>query len=187
MPYTWFVGPADTPSDLAERLLARGLVEDPEGAPGMVARLDGIGDEKPAHDITIEAATNAEAWNVVCDLLVAGFQSPPELGTVLRGFADLGFRDGQSWRAWLVRRGGEPAGTALGVVEGDALGIFNVTTVEAHRRHGVGRAATLSAMRFGAGCGCRIAVLQTSELGRSLYGQLGFEEYGMYRVFLRSA
>jgi ribosomal protein S18 acetylase RimI-like enzyme len=152
----------------------------------MVAPLDGLGDEVPPKHLTIEAATNAPAWYEVCDLVVEGFQSPAELGTVLRGFANLGFQDDDPWRAWVVRRGGAPAGTALGVADGDALGIFNVATVEGHRRHGVGRAATLAAMRFGAERGCRIAVLQTSQLGRSLYAQLGFEEYAMYRVFLRS-
>ena len=144
-----------------------------------------MGDEVPPAGLTIEAATNAEAWNAVCDLVVEGFASPPELGVVLRGFADVGFRDEDPWRAWVVRRDGVPAGTALGVVDGDALGIFNVATVEGHRRHGVGRAAMRAAMRFGAARGCRIAVLQTSEIGRSLYERLGFEEYGMYRVLLR--
>jgi GNAT superfamily N-acetyltransferase len=186
LPYTWFVGPADTPPDLGDRLLAVGLEEDPEGSPGMVAPLDGIPIDDGVTGPAVEQVADAATWDVVCDLLVEGFEAPPELGDALRPFGELGFGREEQWRSWLVRVGGEPSGTALGVVEGDALGIFNVATVPAHRRRGAGRAATLAAMRFGAERGCRVAVLQTSPLGRSMYERLGFEPYGDYRVLVRT-
>lgn len=185
LPYTWYVGPADTPADLAVRLLGLGLEEDPDGAPGMAAALETVPVAASA-DLAIERVADQGAWELVCDVLVRGFEAPTEFGEVMRPFGELGFPPDDPWCSWLVRVDGEPAATALAVVDGDAAGIFNVATVPAHRGRGAGRAATLAAMRFGAERGGRLAVLQTSVVGRPLYERLGFEPYGDYRVLVRT-
>src|SRR5205809_413620 len=80
-----------------------------------------------------------------------------------------------------------PVGTALGVVDGPVLGIFNVATVPDARRRGVGRAVMLAAMRDGANRGCRLAVLQSSDMGHTVYERLGFRDFGTYELWSHPA
>ncbi|MGH9133239.1 MAG: hypothetical protein ACRDZZ_04825 [Ilumatobacteraceae bacterium] len=49
VPLVWFLHPTSRPSDLADRLAARGLVE-AQVIPGMVARLDGLPPADPIAD-----------------------------------------------------------------------------------------------------------------------------------------
>ena len=186
MPSTWFVGPADTPSDLPDRLLARGLEEDPEAAPGLMATLDDLPDEPVRDGLLVERIADRPTWVVACRIVTEGFGAPPELGEAMEPFADLGFDADNPQQAFLVRVDGEPAATCLAMTTEDALGIFNVATVPALRRRGAGRAATLAAMSLGRERGCAIALLQTSMMGRPVYERLGFRDFGRYQVFVRS-
>ena len=70
---------------------------------------------------------------------------------------------------------------------GDVLGVFNVATVPGARGRGVGRAVTLAALRDGAAAGCRMAVLQASEMGHPVYERLGFRDFGAYDIYVRDA
>ncbi len=70
---------------------------------------------------------------------------------------------------------------------GAVLGIFNVATVPAARGRGVGRAVTLAALRDGAGAGCRMAVLQASEMGHPVYERLGFRDFAAYDIYVRES
>jgi predicted acetyltransferase len=72
--------------------------------------------------------------------------------------------------------------TSLGFVAANGIEIANVTTVPDARSRGLGRAVTLAAMHAGARAGATIAVLQSTEMGHSVYRKLGFEEFARYRA-----
>ncbi|MEO6206646.1 MAG: hypothetical protein ABIP77_01670, partial [Candidatus Limnocylindrales bacterium] len=77
----WWVGPADTPLDLPERLLAKGLMEG-EPLPGMAADLTLLHDESPSSGITIERVRDDRTFAVSCDVAVEGFGLPSEVGQI---------------------------------------------------------------------------------------------------------
>lgn len=77
----------------------------------------------------------------------------------------------------LARLGDEVAGLGLGVVVDGALGVFDVLTVTAFRRRGVGTAVVGSLLAWGSESGCDVAYLQVAgdNVGAiGLYQALGF-------------
>ncbi|HEX5588818.1 MAG TPA: GNAT family N-acetyltransferase [Candidatus Limnocylindrales bacterium] len=78
---------------------------------------------------------------------------------------------------------GRPAGTALAIRSGATVGVYNVGTLPAARRRGVGSAATWAAVAVGLGWGCELAVLQSSDMGQSVYEAMGFRTVVRYLEF----
>ena len=62
------------------------------------------------------------------------------------------------------------------MVGGGAAGLYNVATVEAARRRGIGAWVSAAALREGLGRGLELGALQASPLGYKVYEQLGFRE-----------
>jgi GNAT superfamily N-acetyltransferase len=80
--------------------------------------------------------------------------------------------------------GGEPVACGLGVLEGDLVGLFDLVTDSAHRRHGHGMALVLGMLRWARGEGAWHAYLQVvedNEPARRMYARLGFRESYRYR------
>jgi GNAT superfamily N-acetyltransferase len=68
----------------------------------------------------------------------------------------------------------EPVVTGMSVTVDSAVGIFNVATVEHHRRRGYGAALTARAVNDAVRDGAAWAWLQSSDDGYGVYEHLGF-------------
>jgi hypothetical protein len=80
----------------------------------------------------------------------------------------------REFRGYVGEVDGEPVVTAMSVRVGAAVGIFNVATLEAHRRRGHAAAITARATRDGFREGASWAWLQSSRVGYGVYERLGF-------------
>jgi ribosomal protein S18 acetylase RimI-like enzyme len=85
----------------------------------------------------------------------------------------------------LARRSGQPVATALAVVDGDAVVIYNVATLPEARGRGIGAAITLAALRDARSGGATLGVLESSEIGYGVYRRIGFREAGRFRILVR--
>jgi GNAT superfamily N-acetyltransferase len=180
LPFVWHLGPLDTPMDLEERLVARGFTLDPDEMPGMAASLADLPNVELPDDATISLVRDAATFREWLDVMVIGFGMPAQIGDTFMRYAELGFGDDLPITI-LARIDGRPVATSLGSVAAEGILIANVTTVPEVRGRGLGRAITLAAMREGARLGAKIAVLQSSAMGHSVYRKLGFEEFARYR------
>lgn len=65
----------------------------------------------------------------------------------------------------------------------EMAGIYNVATLDPHRRSGLGTAMTWEAIRIGRDEGATSACLQASEMGRPVYERMGFLVLDDYHQF----
>jgi GNAT superfamily N-acetyltransferase len=82
-----------------------------------------------------------------------------------------------------VENKGQPVAFALGVVDGDHVGLFDVLVAPQARRRGLARRLTQSIGAWGREHGARFCYLQvvaTNAAARSLYADLGFETVYSY-------
>ena len=64
-------------------------------------------------------------------------------------------------------------------------GVYNVGTLESHRRRGLGEAMTAYAAELGRAVhGCSIATLQSSAMGLSLYQRMGYRTVTEWQVWM---
>lgn len=187
IPFSWELGPADEPADLGDRLMARGLMPDPDEAPGMVASLSGLPLVELPPGTTIETVRDPKAFDEWLGAFRDAFGMPADLVEAFSKLRLLGFGDDLSYRYVLARIGRRPVATAVGLVADGGGVIINVATVPDARRRGIGRAVTLAAMHRCAEMGATVAVLQSSEMGHEVYRGLGFEDFGRYRTYARPA
>jgi GNAT superfamily N-acetyltransferase len=78
---------------------------------------------------------------------------------------------------------GTPVTTGIGIRTGRTIGVYNIATIEAARRRGLGSLMTARIAADGRASGCDVAILQASEMGRSVYERLGYRtvvEYDGY-------
>lgn len=81
---------------------------------------------------------------------------------------------------------GMHAATALGVMSGSFVGIFNVATLPEHRHKGYGTELTKAAIVGGRVLGASSAVLMASPMGRQLYQDLGFHTLEEWEIWERA-
>jgi GNAT superfamily N-acetyltransferase len=169
-PFQWWSGAQTRSSEVEELLVARGLIT--EGlTPGMHADLAAVDLPDPDGPVSVSVCSTEEEWLEANRVFTEAFAIPAQFAEVFVAV----------WRAvpgalqLVARVGGIPVGAAAGVAIDGVMGIYNVGTLEAARRQGVGRALTATLMRMGRDAGCHSAILHSSELGYPVYERLGFE------------
>lgn len=175
-PFRWWISPSAQPADLADLLREHGMRHAFDST-GMVADLDKLRDRETPRELTIERMTDLSAW---IDVFLEGFHKPTEeRDDWLRAYAHCD----DSWIHFVGSVEGQPVATTSLLRAGDLAGIYHVVTLPPFRGRGIGAAMTLAAMREGRASGARTAVLQSSEMGESVYRSVGFESVCPLRLF----
>ena len=174
-PFVWWVMPSARPTDLPERLAARGLVDDGTW-PGMAVAVDDLVEPPPVDGLEIRRVRDEADLDTYVGVY-APILSPSQAFTDLfvRAALGIGFGEDALEENFIGLLHGEPVATTSLVTAGGAAGIYNVTTVEAARGRGIGAAITAAVVRHGAAKGMTVATLQASTMGRPVYERLGFE------------
>jgi ribosomal protein S18 acetylase RimI-like enzyme len=173
---TWWVGPTSTPADLGDRLVAHGLEAD-ETIPGMAMRLDAWVPPAVPDGIEIVPATDAAEFHEAMDVMFEGFEIPRHAQPAFEErFADFCIGPRAIQTTYIARIAGRAVSTSLGMLVDGVVGIYNVATAADARRRGAGGAVTAAAMADGQARGARWALLESSEMGRSVYERLGFRQ-----------
>jgi len=178
-PFSWWVGPADQPCHLGDRLVEAGL-ERTGTELAMAAELDRLpdGTSAPDHLEIRRVATTADLERFA--LILAANWTPPD-PDVLRFYeraASIVLGSACAQRLYLGFLGNEPVATAEITLGGGVGGVYNVSTRGPFRRRGIGTAVTLQPLLEARAEGLRIGVLQAAAEGVGLYARLGFRAFG---------
>jgi ribosomal protein S18 acetylase RimI-like enzyme len=159
---------------------ARGLTTEPDIP--LMARAGPL-EAAPAAGLSVRHLERGEA-HVHCEVAGPAFGAPPELFAQLVTDEVLGLAE---VTGYVGRVSGEEVVTALSVTVDDAVGIFNVATLPAHRGRGYGAAITATATREAFERGAAYAWLQSSQAGYGVYERLGFATLERWPCWVSSA
>ncbi len=182
-PWSWWVGPADTPADLPEHLAAAGLAA-AERELVMAVPLDEASSAPAAADLRIRevrtpkalayfAQINAEHWTPPDPYVIAFYEAAARV--LLDAESPLRFFVGYC--------GAEPVATVEITTAAGVIGVYNVSTLAPFRRRGFATAMVASALQACGGPGVTHAVLQAAPAGVSVYERLGFRAIGEVTEF----
>jgi GNAT superfamily N-acetyltransferase len=113
----------------------------------------------------------------------AGFGAPVE---IFAAWVSSDLLGGNDVYAYVGSVSGRDVATALGIVADDHVGVFNVALAPDHRRRGYGAALSARTVLDGLASGARQALLMSSEMGLSVYQQLGFREVERWSYWVPS-
>lgn len=105
------------------------------------------------------------------------FELPPAL------LADGDHRD---FRLLAARVDGEAVAAAMAFDHDGDCGIFNVGTLDGHRRRGLATALTALHLHDAAARGCRTASVQSTPMADGVYAAVGFRDLGRYLEYVPS-
>ncbi len=94
--------------------------------------------------------------------------------------------DESAFHILVARLAGENVATAMAFDHDGDCGVFNVSTLEAAQRRGLGTALTVRHLHDAAERGCSTASLQSTEMAELMYVSVGFRDLGRILEFVPS-
>lgn len=178
--FTWWLSPdasldaQDPPgASWSEILQARGF-RHTEGPPGMALDLNTLR-ETARPELRIVPVTDAALLREWTMTFIAGYEVPPDWGPPLFDLLG-GIGLDLPVRHYLGYLNDKPVATSSLFLSAGVAGILFVSTLREARGQGLGAALTLAPLLEARRMGCRIGVLQSSELGFPVYRRMGFEQ-----------
>ncbi|WP_181907231.1 GNAT family N-acetyltransferase [Cohnella lupini] len=185
VPFTWLTWPQDDDvADLEQALEAIGLikVEDMSGMSLSLTDWTYVAPAIPGFVIKQIRAPSEMKW---FKDIPSVFGLDGEAGDVFVQICEAAaFGENAVFRHYVGFLDGKPAAAVTAIQDGETIGIYNVATLEAYRRRGLGSAMTAHAVREGQAAGGRIAVLQASKMGNGVYQSIGFSDDIAIGVYL---
>lgn len=175
VPMLWWTGPSTTPADLGERLERRGFLLEP--ALGMAGDIHYITAQPAGVAIRVEPVRDAAALVTWSRVLCQAFGAPQPFGDAFADLASaIGLGPSSRFRHFLGYLNHEPVATCSLFLGAGVAGLYDVGTLPERRRRGVATAITRAAITEAAASGYRMAVLQSSAVGATMYRALGFSD-----------
>jgi ribosomal protein S18 acetylase RimI-like enzyme len=168
-PFMWWLTPSTSSPGIEAALAEAGL--EPELVPGMHIDLPGrvTGPLPAGVALATVPPVQADTFVQVC---LDGFEFPDFARQPMASM--LGAVDPQRMRHLVATVDGTPAACGSLWLDGDVAGLYNITTLGAHRGRGLGSAVTRGLMDLATELGCAHAVLHASEMGLPVYERVGF-------------
>ena len=184
VPESWWLDPQSTPSDVGARLERMGYAS--EAVPALRVEAADVPELQLPAGVTLTWANDPAALRSAMQLVAVGFGLPDELGDPMADLMEHAAGPASPVRTVVARLDDKPVASAQGVHIGRAVGIYNVATLDEARGQGIGAAVTVAVLRDAMARGAAFGVLESSELGHSVYRRIGFRDVATFQVYGRA-
>ena len=178
-----FMSTETVPDDSARILEAAGFVLT-ESMPLMALDLERLQVPEPPLGCTLERA-DAAAHDAWVEAMSTGYELPRAIVEPMGPGVLDGDQDGLHVEFHLARHEGRPVASSMHTRREGTIGNYCIATDPEYRGRGLGGWVTAAPLHAFREAGYRTAVLQSSEMGASIYRRLGFEEYGTIPLYVR--
>jgi len=171
--FTWWMEPPLKPSDWEPALSKHGFGFS-DGTPGMAVELQALKEPtETVPSLEVRVVADKESLQDWVKIFVSGYGFPSDWkDTVYNLWLALGI--GFPMRNYLAYLDGQPVSTSTVFYGGGVAGIYCMATLPEARGKGIGTAVALKPLHNARELGYAISVLQSSEMGFSVYKRLGF-------------
>jgi len=165
------------PPDPATSAIAKslGLVDAP-ALPGM-AMSNTVAEGTPCAGLSIVCARDRPTLEHHADVCARGFGISADIMDRLVPPALLEMHDAEVYVGYVD---GLPVTSSALFLNNGVAGVYNVATVDGHRRKGLGAAMTWHAVQRGRELGCQCSGLLSSPMGQPVYERMGFRAITEY-------
>jgi GNAT superfamily N-acetyltransferase len=183
--WNWAVGPSSQPPDLGSRLEEHGMSVG-GGELAMAADLHALNADVPRPEgLSVVRVRDAATLDAYMHAMATGFGPPEDFSRQWRVvFECLGLGEDAPFQHYLGLLDGEPVASSSVFYGAGVAGIYMVATVPHARGKGIGSYITVAPLLDARDLGYRLAILQATEMGSSIYRRLGFQNYGKFTFYV---
>ena len=174
LPFSWWVCPSDRPHNLKELLHAKGLVVKEVDA-NMYLDLSQY-EEKEIAPLQCRMALNHSQLQDFISIQASIGRNPEAFDMIYSKLPASAYTAGSPVGLHLGYVDGKPVVTGMLVIQNGVAGIYFVATEPGERRKNYATKMMRYLLATAKNAGCKMAVLESSQLGKRLYENLGFIE-----------
>lgn len=182
LPFSWWVSPSDTPSNLTEVIESQGLVFKEQDV-GMALSLEEFPKNTQLSPLIFKQVHSLELLEEFFSVITQIGGNPEAFDRLYRHTPLKLIEKGAPLEMHIGYLDGKPAVTGILVFHADVAGIYYVATNPSQRNKGFGTAMMRHLLAIAKEKGYLTAVLQASHEGKNLYERLGFKEKCIFKEY----
>jgi GNAT superfamily N-acetyltransferase len=183
-PFSWWIGPEPEQRDLGKILQDYAFIAGETSAAMALDMKDFNFESSSGLQIEIRPVSNHKELEQFLQVLRRSFHMPLYAAEALFSlFNGTSLVENSKIYHYLGLYKGKTVGCASLFCTAEAAGIYYVGVLPVMRGMGIGKKMTIHCLKIAGKLGYKISVLRASNLGETVYRQLGFKDYGQFQFY----
>jgi GNAT superfamily N-acetyltransferase len=182
LPFSWWVGPSDTPSNLKELLISNGF-SPKENDYGMYLDLKNF-NPKPTNKLIIKQVESTGSLKEFDQVHVQSFGNPKAFDLIFSKIPSSAYAGKAPYRFFTGYVNNKAVTTGALVFNSDVVGVYFIVTLPEERRKGYATEMMNSLLSIAQKEKQPLAILQASADGKKVYEKMGFQECCIFQEFI---
>lgn len=182
LPFSWWIGEADTPPELVKALMKEGMTFKEENV-GMYLECDSFQAQTHISSLKFKRVLNLKELQDFCKIIVEIGGTPQAFDLIYSKLPQVLYAERAAFEMHIGYIDQLPVVTGVLVLDANVAGIYYVATIPSQRKKGYGTAMMEHLINRAKTEGYHIAVLQASHEGKALYERLGFKKCCLFKEY----